>query len=150
MYEASNAGVKIQIIVRGICSLVPGLSGFSENISVISVVDRFLEHPRAFIFYNGGQERVYISSADWMSRNLDRRVEVGCPIYDESLKTKIIAIFNLQWSDTTKARLIEQEQANQYRLRGNKKKIRSQVKIYEYLKAMERRKRMALTKKQDL
>ncbi|MCH1488340.1 MAG: polyphosphate kinase 1 [Pseudomonadales bacterium] len=150
LYEASNAGVKIKIIVRGICSLVPGLNGFSENISVISVVDRFLEHPRAFIFCNGGQARVYISSADWMSRNLDRRVEVGCPIYEESLKRKIIDIFNLQWSDTTKARLIDQEQANQYRLRGNKKKIRSQVQIYEYLKTIEQRERVALTKQRDL
>ncbi|NNL56673.1 MAG: polyphosphate kinase 1 [Pseudomonadales bacterium] len=134
LYEASSAGVKIRIIVRGMCSLVPGVEGVSENISVISIVGRFLEHPRYFIFHHAGNQQVYISSADLMTRNLDRRVEVGCPILDETLKNQIVDIFNLQWSDNTKARIIDREQANNYKSRGNKRKVRSQIEIYDYLK----------------
>ena len=137
LYCASQAGVKIRIIVRGMCSLVPGVVGVSDNIQVISIVDRYLEHPRVAVFYNGGDANVIISSADWMTRNIDERVEVGCPVYDEELKQRIIRILELQWSDTTKARIIDKEQSNIYKPRGNKRKIRSQFAIYDMIKKIE-------------
>ncbi|MCO7189465.1 MULTISPECIES: polyphosphate kinase 1 [unclassified Pseudoalteromonas] len=137
LYNASMAGVKIRMIIRGMCALVPGLQRFSENIKVVSVVDRFLEHPRVMVFENDGNPQVYISSADWMTRNLDHRVEVGTPIYDESLKQLIIDILELQFKDRAKARIIDSEQKNLYVRRGNKKKIRSQIAIYDHLKKWE-------------
>lgn len=138
LYRASRAGVKITAIVRGICSLVAGVKGMSENISVISVVDRFLEHPRVMVFESAGEKKIFISSADWMTRNMDYRIEVGCPIYDQDLKTRILDILNLQLRDTVKARIIDQPQSNQYVARGNRKKLRSQTEIYRYLKALEK------------
>jgi polyphosphate kinase len=137
LYKASRAGVKIRALVRGMCSLVPGVKGLSDNIYVISIVDRFLEHPRVMVYENAGDQRVIISSADWMSRNMDERIEVGCPIYDKLLAGQIISILELQFKDTVKARLIDVNQANKYVPRGNRKKIRSQVEIYNYLKALE-------------
>lgn len=137
LYKASQAGVKVRAIVRGMCSLVPGVKGLSENISIISIVDRFLEHPRVMVFENGGDKRVFISSADWMTRNMDNRIEVGCPIYDEDLKARIIDILEIQFKDTLKARIIDQEQNNKYVRRGNRKNLRSQIDIYDYLKALE-------------
>lgn len=137
LYRASRAGVKIKAIIRGMCALIPGVKGQSENISVISIVDRFLEHPRVVIFDNDGDHRVYISSADWMARNMDNRIEVGCPIYDEKAKQRIIDIMDIQLKDTTKARVIDETQKNAYVPRGNRKKIRSQVEIYQYLKDQE-------------
>ncbi|MFT4995329.1 MAG: polyphosphate kinase [Paraglaciecola sp.] len=137
LYKASQAGVKVRAIVRGMCSLVPGVKGLSENISIISIVDRFLEHPRVMVFENSGDKRVFISSADWMTRNMDNRIEVGCPIYDEDLKTRIIDILEIQFQDTLKARVIDQQQNNKYVSRGNRKKLRSQIDIYDYLKALE-------------
>ncbi len=89
LYQASSSGVKIKIIVRGICCLLPGVKGLSENIKVISIVDRFLEHARVFIFHNNGDKKYYVASADWMKRNLSRRVEVGFPILDKKLQTTI-------------------------------------------------------------
>lgn len=137
LYRASQAGVKIRAIVRGMCSLVPGVKDLSENISIISVVDRFLEHPRVMVFENGGDQKVFISSADWMTRNMDNRIEVGCPILDPVLKKRVIDILQIQFKDTIKARVIDQEQTNKYVRRGNRKKLRSQVEIYDYLKALE-------------
>lgn len=137
LYLAARSGVKIRIIVRGMCSLVPGLNNFSDNIRVISIVDRFLEHPRVMIFGNNGDEKVYISSADWMTRNLDHRVEVGVPIYDKKLKQLIVDVLELQFKDRTKARIIDSEQKNHYVRRGNRKKIRSQIAIYDHLKKWE-------------
>ncbi|WP_143869648.1 polyphosphate kinase 1 [Catenovulum sediminis] len=137
LYEASQAGVKIRLIIRGMCSLVPGLKGISENIQVISIVDRFLEHPRVMIFENNGDKKVFISSADWMTRNIEHRIEVSCPIYETSLKQRIIDIFELQFKDTTKARIIDTEQKNKYVPRGNRKKLRSQIETYNYLKNVE-------------
>jgi polyphosphate kinase len=134
LYQASNAGVKIQLIIRGICSLVTGVSNQSENITAISIVDRFLEHPRVSIFENNGQPKVYISSADWMSRNLDQRIEVTCPVYDPSVKQSIIDIITIQLSDNTKARAIDTKQTNQYQLSVEVPKTRSQIAIYHYLK----------------
>lgn len=131
LYEASRAGVKIQMIVRGICCLVPGIEGMSENIEVISIVDKFLEHPRLFIFGNNGNPKVYISSADWMTRNISFRVEVGCPIYDETIKQELIDTFQISWADNVKARVIDQAQDNHYRPHTLPAQ-RSQVALYEY------------------
>lgn len=135
LYQASNAGVKIQLIIRGICSLVPGLKGFSENIEVISIIDRFLEHSRLMIFCNGGDELYYLSSADWMSRNIDRRIEVGCPIYDKSLQKNIKDMLTIQLADNTKARLITKSQDNTYKRLNIKKPKRSQIELYNYFKS---------------
>ncbi|WP_440904322.1 polyphosphate kinase 1 [Catenovulum sp. SX2] len=137
LYEASQAGVKIRLIIRGMCSLVPDIKGVSDNIKIISIVDRFLEHPRVMIFDNAGDKKVYISSADWMTRNIEHRIEVTCPIYDEKLKQRIVDIFELQFKDTTKARVIDAEQKNDYVARGNRKKLRSQVETYNYIKKLE-------------
>jgi len=131
LYEASRAGVKIQLIVRGICCLVPGIKGMSENIEAISVIDKFLEHTRVFAFANAGNPKVYISSADWMTRNLDNRVEVGCPIYDEDIKNEIMETFEICWQDNVKARLFNEKQDNQYR-KTVKPEVRSQFATYEY------------------
>lgn len=137
LYKASQAGVKVRAIIRGICSLIPGVKGLSENITVISIIDRFLEHPRVLVFENGGDKKVIISSADWMTRNMDNRVEVGCPIFDPDIKSRIINILNIQWQDTVKARIIDAQQTNKYVKRGNRKQLRSQVEIYDYLKGVE-------------
>ena len=138
-YRASAAGVKIRLIIRGMCSLLPGVKGLSENIEAISIVDRFLEHPRVSCFRNGGDYQVFISSADWMTRNIEDRVEVGCPIYAEQLKQQILDIFELQWADTTKARIIDAEQLNRYKPRGNKRKVQSQLAIHEYIRKLEQK-----------
>lgn len=133
LYEASQAGVKIQLIVRAICCLIPGVPGMSENIEAIGVVDKFLEHPRNFIFGNGGDSKVFISSADWMTRNLDFRVEVGCPIYDPDIKQEILDTFEISWKDNVKTRVYSQKQDNAYRVRAQgEEPIRSQVEIYRY------------------
>ena len=137
LYAAGQAGVPIQMIIRGMCALRPGVPGLSDNIRVISIIDRFLEHPRVMVFHNRGNPQLYISSADWMSRNIDGRIEVGTPIYDERLKQRIMDILELQLSDTCKARVIDADQKNEYVKRGNRRKIRSQVAIYDYLKRIE-------------
>lgn len=137
LYEASRAGVKIDMIVRGICCLIPGIKGMSETIEVISIVDKFLEHPRVYIFGNDRDAKVYISSADWMTRNIDNRVEVSCPIYDPDIKQEIIDTFNISWSDNVKARLINTPNENEYRINNNPK-VRSQIATYDYyLKKLE-------------
>jgi polyphosphate kinase len=104
LYQASNAGVKIQLIVRGMCCLIPGVKGYSENIEVISIVDKYLEHARVHIYGNGGNELIYLTSADFMTRNIDNRVEVGFPILDESLRKEVRDIIDIQLEDNTKAR----------------------------------------------
>ncbi|RAU84026.1 polyphosphate kinase 1 [Pontibacter arcticus] len=131
LYSASQAGVKIQLLVRGICCLQPGVEGISENITVRSIVDRYLEHARVYIFHNNGDERYYIASADWMTRNLNRRVEVAFPIYQPELIKELRHIIDLQLSDTTKARHVD----NTYATDGTEK-VRSQYDTYAYLKAM--------------
>ncbi|WED22321.1 polyphosphate kinase 1 [Vibrio sp. JC009] len=138
LYGASAAGVKIKMIIRGMCSLVPGVKNVSENIEIISIVDRFLEHPRVIITENGGDPAVYISSADWMTRNIDNRIEVAVPIKDERLKKRIMDIIDIHFTDTVKARLIDAEMSNKYVPRGNRKKIRSQIAIYDYIKQVEK------------
>lgn len=134
LYHASNEGVKIDIIVRGICKLVPGIEGLSENIKCLSIVDGFLEHARFFIFHNNGDEIIYAGSADWMKRNLSRRIEVAFPIYDEDIRRKIKDIVNLQLGDNVKARVIDEKDKNIYKTNSDEK-IRSQYATYEYLKS---------------
>ena len=137
LYRASCAGVKIRMIVRGTCVLVPQIPNLSENIYVTSIVDQYLEHARVYIFENKGKKYTYISSADWMPRNLDNRIEVGVKIFDPILKSTIHDIFNLQCNDNVKARIIDKDNTNNYVQRGNKKKVRAQHAIYDYLKHME-------------
>lgn len=133
LYKASNAGVPIKLIVRGICSLVAGIKNQSENIQVISIIDRFLEHPRVAIFEQQGLPLVFLSSADWMTRNIEERVEVTCPIYSEEIKQQIIDTINIQLRDNTKARILDSEQSNLYPHCHNNEEIRSQIAIYQYL-----------------
>jgi polyphosphate kinase len=133
LYKASAAGVKIRLIIRGICALIPGVEGMSENIEVISIVDKFLEHSRIFIFENGGDTLVYISSSDFMTRNLDHRIEVSCPINDAKLQKELIDMLELQWADNVKSRALDANQTNVHKAVG-KKKIRAQEAIYSYLK----------------
>ena len=137
LYKSSNAGVDIRIINRGICCLEPGVKKQSEHIEVISIVDRFLEHARAFYFKNGGRDRLYLASADWMSRNLNRRVEVAFPILDPDLKQEILDLLDLQWRDRQKARVIDKGMTNTYKKveNGDERNIRSQTATYDYLKA---------------
>jgi len=131
LYAASRAGVKVQLIVRGICCLVPGVEGMSENIEVISIVDKFLEHPRMFIFENGGDPKYYISSADFMGRNLDSRVEISCPIYDQDIKKELEETFSISWQDNVKARIISEAGDNAYR-NNEAPPMRSQLELYKY------------------
>ena len=135
LYEASNGGVEINLLVRGMCALVPGITDISDNIQVYSIVDRFLEHPRVMQFENGGDPRVFITSADWMKRNIDNRVEVGVPVYAPELKQVLIDLLQIQLNDNIKARIINREQSNPYRRRKHKRKIRSQEEIYQYLES---------------
>jgi polyphosphate kinase len=134
LYEASQDGVEIKIIVRSICCLIPGVKGMSENIKVISIVDRFLEHSRVFIFGNDGEPKVYLSSADWMERNLSRRYEVAFPILHPELKKELIELMRIQWKDNTKARIINQIQNNTYRKSVAKARSRAQTDSYSFLK----------------
>jgi len=136
LYDASRAGVKIQLIIRGICAVVPGIIGLSENITITSIIDRFLEHARIFVFANGGDEKMYLSSADWMERNLTRRIECAFPVLDEEVKNELRDILNIQLSDNVKARIIDSEYNNRY-VGANDvtAKHRAQYEIYFYLKA---------------
>ena len=129
LYDASRAGVKIKMIVRGICCLIPGYKNMSKNIEVISIVDRYLEHTRFMIFNSNDNNKVFISSADWMTRNLDNRVEVTCPILQEDLKKEILDIFNIYWSDNIKSRLVNSNSKSRI---TNQKSFRSQEKMYNY------------------
>jgi len=134
LYHASNAGVKIKMIVRGMCCLIPGVKDYSENIEVISIVDKYLEHSRVHIYCNGGNELMYLTSADFMTRNIDNRVEVGFPIYDEEIKKEIRDIINIQLEDNTKAREINIQNNNKYHKTKSEIPCRAQIDIYNYLK----------------
>ncbi len=134
LYEASQAGVKIQLIVRSICCLAPGIAGISDNIEAISIVDRFLEHARVFIFHHGGEERIYLSSADLMQRNLSYRIETAFPVYDPALKAEIRDIINLQLEDNVKARCVDASALNRYRRTESDIPVRAQLETYFYYK----------------
>lgn len=132
LYDAGLAGVKIKLIVRGICCLVPNKLKISENIEAISIVDNYLEHSRVFIFCNDNDPEVFISSADFMTRNIDARVEVTCPIYDKEIKQDLIETFEIGWKANVKARLHSEKFENQYRKRGDEKPFRAQQEMYKY------------------
>ena len=133
LYDANKAGVKIQLIVRGICAIVPGIPNLSENITVTSIIDRFLEHARVYIFCNNGDEKVYLASADWMTRNLFNRVECGFPIFDENIKAELRDIINIQLADNLKARIIDSDFDNKF-VTNNLPPNPAQQAIYNYLK----------------
>jgi len=132
LYEASNAGVSVRIICRGMTSLVAGVKGVSENIEAISIVDRFLEHPRVYVFYNNGKPKYYISSADFMTRNIDYRVEVSVPIYDKDLQKQLQDALDIQWCDNVKARVLDKSQRNRYRKFKMNGRVRSQDVTHQY------------------
>jgi len=134
LYQASNAGVKIQMIIRGMCCLVPGVRGYSENIEIISIIDKYLEHSRVHIYCNGGDELTYLTSADFMTRNIDTRIEVGFPVYDKHLKKEIRDIIDIQLADNTKAREINIHNNNKYHKTNSELPVRAQIDIYNYLK----------------
>jgi len=134
LYDASNAGVRVRLIIRGICCLVPGVDDLSGRIEAISIVDRFLEHTRVYAFANGGKWSVHLSSADWMGRNLDRRIEVAFPIMDQTLRRRILDLMEIQWADQVKARVIDIRQTNPYRDKDrNKVRTRAQSATHRYL-----------------
>jgi len=136
LYQAGQAGVKVRVICRGTCTMIPGLKGFSENIEVISIVDKFLEHSRVIVFFNDGDEKYFISSADWMVRNLDNRIEVACPIYDKAIQQELKTMLLIQLKDNTKARIVNHDPVNVYKDKDKLPTIRSQVEIYKYLKEL--------------
>ena len=133
LYDASNAGVKVSLIVRSVCCLIPGIPEMSENITIKRIVDRYLEHGRIFIFHNNGDELLYMGSADWMNRNIYRRIEVCFPVYNETLKTDIRNIINIQLKDNVSAVELSFKLENVL-INDNNDKIRSQEEIMNYLK----------------
>lgn len=135
LYGASTAGVKVRMVVRGICCLIPGVKGQSENIYVTSIVDRFLEHARLYLFRNGGKEDLYVSSADWMRRNLSERVEVAFPIYNLRIKQQILDLLAIQIADNQKARIIDAAQSNTY-VRNSAAPVRAQLETYQMFEQM--------------
>ncbi len=139
LYEASKAGVKITLICRGICSIVAGVKGVSDNITCFSIVDRFLEHSRIYIFENKGNQKMFISSADWMVRNLEHRVETAVPIFDEDLKHVINVLIQLQINDNIKSRSLHLNSINEYRQLSNDLAVRSQHERYYYIKRLTER-----------
>jgi polyphosphate kinase len=133
LYEAARAGVEIKLIIRGIFCMYSRNKKFIRPVTAISIIDEYLEHARVFIFQNGGKEKVYLSSADWMVRNLDHRVEATCPVLDENIRRELKDILDIQLSDNVKARWLDNELSNEYKRDRSKKKIRSQIEIYNYL-----------------
>lgn len=132
LYEASQAGVKIRLIVRGICAIIAGKKNLSENIEIVSVIDKFLEHSRVYWFHANGEEKLYISSADLMPRNIEHRVEVTCPIYDKEIQKEIMDTFNLFFKDNTKARILDENQMNTF-VKNNQEKVRVQFELVNML-----------------
>lgn len=133
LYLASKSGVKIRLIVRGICSLIPGLPNISENIEAISIVDQYLEHSRIFIFYNNGRQEVFFGSADLMTRNIDYRIEVVAPVLHPEIRQQFIDLMELQWQDNAKARIFDADQKNTFRSADpDRRKLRSQMDAYDY------------------
>ena len=137
LYDAAQAGVKIKLLVRGICSLVSGKKDLSENIEGLSIVDRYLEHSRLYYFYHDGEENIFLSSADWMERNLHFRIEIAFPVYDPILKKQIMDIVNFQLLDNVKSRSIDYNRINEYRITESKRKVQSQLETYKYYKELQ-------------
>ena len=136
LYAASRAGVPIDLLVRGMCTLVPQQKGLSDNIRAISILDRYLEHDRVYVFENNGNRRVFISSADWMTRNIDNRVEVAVELLAPAIKRQVLDILALLFSDNTKARVIDRSLSNRYVPRGNQRKVRGQLAVHQYIERM--------------
>ena len=134
LYEASQAGVKLQMIVRGICILIPEIPDFSDNIEAFSIVDKYLEHSRVYVFCNGGNNKYFIASADWMPRNFDHRVEVVCPILDHDIQKELMDMLQIQLKDNTQSRHLGKNNMNEYRKTTDDAKHRAQFEIYDYLK----------------
>ena len=134
LYKASKKGVEIKLIIRGICSLVPGIAKVSENIEAISIVDRYFEHSRIFYFHHSGEELTYLSSADWMVRNLHHRIETIFPILNQNIKNTIKDLLHIQLNDNVKARIIDVKKNNSYIRDTTDLAIRSQVESYYYFK----------------
>lgn len=132
LYDASQHGVKVRLIVRGICCLIPQVPGMSDNIEAISIVDNFLEHSRIYIFSNNQENDIYISSADFMTRNIDERVEVTCPIYDTDIKQVLMDVFDIGWRANVKARIHSESLDNQYVYNSEEAEFRSQHEMYKY------------------
>jgi polyphosphate kinase len=145
LYEASNAGVTIRLIIRGMISLVTGMKDTSKNIKGIGIVDRFLEHSRFMIFCNGGNEECYISSADLMTRNIEHRIEVTCPVFDKNIKNEMKDIFEIQWNDNVKARKLDSTLSNSFVKRG-KKDIQSQIEVHKYLMKVNKKQSKSILK----
>jgi polyphosphate kinase len=134
LYDAAKVGVDVRMVIRGICCAYTHQKAFKGHMSAISIIDEFLEHSRVLVFNNGGSPKVFISSADWMIRNLDHRIEAACPIYDKEIQQELIDILNIQLAENVKGRILDNEQNNNYVLmEENKPEVRSQVAIYEYL-----------------
>ncbi|HHM02384.1 MAG TPA: polyphosphate kinase 1 [Caldithrix abyssi] len=133
LYSASQAGVSIKLLIRGICSLIPGVEGMSENIEAFAIVDKYLEHSRILYFYAGGQNLMFLSSADWMIRNLDNRIEVATPVYDPDIKDELRTYLSFQLRDNQKTRLLNDQEANYYKQEQREKAHRAQVEYYNYL-----------------
>jgi polyphosphate kinase len=133
LYEAAREGVEVRLIVRGVFCMLSENEKFKIPVKAISIVDEYLEHARVWVFHNGGKENVYISSADWMVRNLDHRVEATCPILDERIKEELIDILNIQLEDNVKARMLNNELSNNYVRTDDPMQIRSQTETYNYL-----------------
>ncbi|RYF88013.1 MAG: polyphosphate kinase 1, partial [Chitinophagaceae bacterium] len=131
--EAAKAGVEVKLIIRGICCMITENKKFKKPVQAISIVDEYLEHARVMIFHNNGEEKVFISSADWMLRNIDHRVEAACPILEKTIKNEIIDIINIQLRDNVKARVLNNELNNEYVNPRNKARVRSQVETYHYV-----------------
>jgi polyphosphate kinase len=134
LYEAGQSGVEVKMLIRGVCCLKPGVEGLSDNIEALSIVDKYLEHSRIYIFCNDNHPLVYISSADWMHRNLEKRIEVAAPVYDQGLKKELLDYMDLQFRDNVKARVINRTQDNTERNGAGGIKVRAQIEIYKYLK----------------
>lgn len=135
LYEASQAGVKIKLMVRGICSLIPGVKGLSENIEAYSIVDRFLEHARVMVFHNAGDEIFLLGSADWMTRNIDHRIEVLCPVLDKTIQQQLREHLEIQFKGNVKARILDSKLSNTYR-KSDEEVLQAQMETYIYFKKL--------------
>jgi polyphosphate kinase len=134
LYEAVKAGVDVQMIIRGICCAYTEQKSFHDHMHAISIIDQYLEHARVFIFNNSGKTAVYISSADWMVRNLDHRIEAACPIYNTEIQQELTDILNIQLAENVKGRILDNEQSNNYvQRKPGEAQMRSQLAIYKYL-----------------
>ena len=133
LYEAARAGVKIKMIIRGICCMYTENKKFKRKVKAISIVDEYLEHSRVMIFHNGGKEKYFISSADWMVRNLDHRIETTCPVFDKNIQEELKEILDIQLNDNVKARILDNDLSNAYVSAPGEKKVRSQIRIYNTL-----------------